>query len=329
MAEAAPVLAPGTTGVCSRSIGSPFLPCLRAVSLCHAADGLGRRDVADGCLDFWRRLLAALLAMALTAAVSGPSPQVDNERMRVAINNMSQGLCMFDGNERLVICNRPLHGDVSSSRDDVARRAARWQPARIPHRQRHLLARAGNTGKLWSSAMAQRQTTTTTEVKSHDGRAVCRQSTGRWPGAAGSPRTRTSPNGATPSANAPRCRSSSSARSIIERAIAAFRQRVEDHLRTVTDGAMAMRSTATALLASSGRPRSARRARCRRPTKRSHNVETAAIAADELCSSIGEISRQLASPPTSCAARSAKRRNQYADQPRWRRPRRRSATWSS
>ena len=26
--------------------------------------------------------------------------------MRVAINNMSQGLCMFDGNERLVICNQ-------------------------------------------------------------------------------------------------------------------------------------------------------------------------------------------------------------------------------
>ena len=26
--------------------------------------------------------------------------------MRGAINNMSQGLCMFDGNERLVVCNR-------------------------------------------------------------------------------------------------------------------------------------------------------------------------------------------------------------------------------
>ena len=33
-------------------------------------------------------------------------------------------------------------------------------------------------------------------------------------------------------------------RAMIEHAIAAFRQRVEDHLRTVTDGAMAMRSTA-------------------------------------------------------------------------------------
>jgi PAS domain-containing protein len=26
--------------------------------------------------------------------------------MRAAINNMSQGLCMFDGNERLVVCNQ-------------------------------------------------------------------------------------------------------------------------------------------------------------------------------------------------------------------------------
>lgn len=29
-----------------------------------------------------------------------------HRRMRVAINNMSQGLCMFDGNERLVVCNQ-------------------------------------------------------------------------------------------------------------------------------------------------------------------------------------------------------------------------------
>ena len=31
--------------------------------------------------------------------------RADNSRMGVAINNMSQGLCMFDGHERLVICN--------------------------------------------------------------------------------------------------------------------------------------------------------------------------------------------------------------------------------
>ena len=50
--------------------------------------------------------IIAFLAMALTLAVLARMLRTDNQRMRVAINNMSQGLCMFDGNERLVVCNQ-------------------------------------------------------------------------------------------------------------------------------------------------------------------------------------------------------------------------------
>ena len=46
------------------------------------------------------------LAMLIAGIAVIRRLQVDNARMGVAINNMSQGLCMFDGNERLVICNR-------------------------------------------------------------------------------------------------------------------------------------------------------------------------------------------------------------------------------
>ena len=83
-------------------------------------------------------------------------------------------------------------------------------------------------------------------------------------------------------------------RSIIDQAITAFRQRVEDHLRTVTDGAMAMRSTATVLLASSGQTSQRADGAVAASNEASTNVETAAIAADELAKSIGEISGQLA-----------------------------------
>ena len=83
-------------------------------------------------------------------------------------------------------------------------------------------------------------------------------------------------------------------RAMIEQAIAAFRQRVEDHLRTVTDGAMAMRSTATTLLASSGQTSQSAESAVSASNEASTNVETAAVAADELSGSIGEISRQLA-----------------------------------
>ncbi len=50
--------------------------------------------------------IIAMLAMAIAAAFLARKLRLDNLRMRVAINNMSQGLCMFDGNERLVICNQ-------------------------------------------------------------------------------------------------------------------------------------------------------------------------------------------------------------------------------
>jgi methyl-accepting chemotaxis protein len=87
-------------------------------------------------------------------------------------------------------------------------------------------------------------------------------------------------------------------RSIIERAIAAFRQRVEDHLRTVTDGAMAMRSTATVLLESSGQTAQRADSAVTASNEASANVDTAATAADELAESISEISRQLATTST-------------------------------
>ncbi len=86
-------------------------------------------------------------------------------------------------------------------------------------------------------------------------------------------------------------------RAMIEQAIAAFRQRVEEHLRTVTDGAMAMRSTATTLLASSGETSQRADGAVSASNEASTNVDTAAVAADELAGSIGEISRQLSMTP--------------------------------
>jgi methyl-accepting chemotaxis protein len=69
-------------------------------------------------------------------------------------------------------------------------------------------------------------------------------------------------------------------------------------LRTVTDGAMAMRSTATVLLASSGQTSQRADGAVAASNEASTNVETAAIAADELAKSIVEISGQLATTTT-------------------------------
>src|SRR6476646_4659053 len=70
-------------------------------------------------ISFSLAALVAMLAMTTTAAFLARKLRLDNLRMRVAINNMSQGLCMFDGNERLVVCNQRYMEMYSLSADIV------------------------------------------------------------------------------------------------------------------------------------------------------------------------------------------------------------------
>jgi methyl-accepting chemotaxis protein len=83
-------------------------------------------------------------------------------------------------------------------------------------------------------------------------------------------------------------------RSRIEEAIAAFRQRIEDHLHTVTEGAKTMRKSATMLFASSEKTSTNAEGAVGASNEASANVDTAAVATDELTSSIAEIGQQLA-----------------------------------
>jgi methyl-accepting chemotaxis protein len=199
---------------------------------------------------------------------------------------------MFDRHERLVVCNR-RYMDLYQLPDEVVKpgrtlasllefRVANGSFSRDPDEYRHGLVTAMALGK-----------TTTAEVKSPTGRVVAvinrPMVDGGWVA---------THEDITERRDAERERASmqeqQQRRSIIEQAIAAFRQRVEDHLRTVTDGAMAMRSTASTQLASSGQTSQRAESAVLASNEASTNVETAAVAADELSSSIGEISRQLA-----------------------------------
>jgi len=236
--------------------------------------------------------LTTVLAMLIAGILITRHMQIDNRRMRVAINNMSQGLCMFDRNERLVVCNR-RYMDLYQLPEEVVKpgrtlasllefRIANGSFSRDPDEYRHGLVAAMAQGK-----------TTTAEVKSANGRVVAvinrPMADGGWVA---------THEDITERRDAERERASmqeqQQRRSIIEQAIASFRQRVEEHLRTVTDGAMAMRSTASTLLASSGQTSQRAESAVSASNDASSNVETAAVAADELSSSIGEISRQLA-----------------------------------
>jgi methyl-accepting chemotaxis protein len=82
-------------------------------------------------------------------------------------------------------------------------------------------------------------------------------------------------------------------RATIDTAIASFRPQMETLLSSVSGSATAMRSTAGALFGSSDQTSQRAGSAVQAFTEASANVETAAIAADELSRSIAEISRQL------------------------------------
>ena len=203
-------------------------------ALLHYAVPLGAWDAAGP--ELLASAFAAGLTTVLVLLIAGiwltRQLQVDNTRMRIAINNMSQGLCMFDRNERLVICNR-RYMDLYKLPEEVVKpgrtlasllefRTANGSFSRDPDEYRHAL----------KSAMAQGQTTTS-EVKSDSGRVVTvinrPMADGGWVA---------THEDITERRDAERERAAMQAqqqrRSIIDRAIAAFRQRVEDHLRTVS-----------------------------------------------------------------------------------------------
>jgi methyl-accepting chemotaxis protein len=198
---------------------------------------------------------------------------------------------MFDGNERLVICNRRymemyrLSADIvkpgSTLQSLLEYRIRNGSFSREPTTYRRELIGAMTAGNI-----------TSTEVKSKDGRSI--SVINRPMGGGGWVATHEDITGRR---DAERERISmqeqQQQRAAIDQAIAAFRRQVEDHLKTVTEGAKTMRSTAATLFSNSGRTLDNTDGAVSASNEASTNVETAAVAADELSGSIGEIGRQL------------------------------------
>ncbi|HZT27087.1 MAG TPA: PAS-domain containing protein [Pseudolabrys sp.] len=237
-------------------------------------------------------LLTAAAALVIALLFRARALQVHNRRVRVALDNMSQGLCMFDGDERLVVCNR-RYAEMYNLPSHIAcpgttltglleYRAGHGTFSRnIPEYVRELKA-----------LMAGGQTRST-EVKSAAGQLIL--VTNRPMEGGGWVATH---EDITERRDAERERAAmqeqQQRRAKIDEAIAAFRRRIEDHLHTVAEGAIAMRTTATTLFANSGQTSKSAESAVAASNEACTNVETAATAADELASSIGEIGRQLA-----------------------------------
>jgi methyl-accepting chemotaxis protein len=240
--------------------------------------------------------LAGLGGLALLLAVVAGSIAFNRMRLRyrqvvIAYDNMTQGLVMFDGQERLVIHNKrylelyDLSPEVVKPgialSDLLRHRAARANLATDPEKYRANLLAALAQGK-----------STKNITDAGNGRliSVINRPTagGGWVG---------THEDVTEQLQLEKQRDSlaqqESRRARIDAAISNFRARIETLLRIVGDSAGSMKETAATLFGSSSQTSQRADRAVHTSNSASENVKTAAVAAEELSASISEISRQL------------------------------------
>ena len=238
-------------------------------------------------------MLVAALCIAALAVIGFfyRRQQARNGRLVDALDNMSQGLCMFDTKTRIVVVNR-RYIDMYALSPKIVRPGCTLKEL-IQHRKDTGLftgdvdsyckmivdgMRAGKSNGIY--------------VQASDGRIVLAKNlslaSGGW---------LSTHEDVTEQRRAELERAAAEGqeqrRSVIETGIASFRPRAETLLSSVSNSAAEMRATAGALFGFSDRTTQRATSAEEIFNDASTNVETAAVAADELSHSIDEISRQL------------------------------------
>ena len=211
---------------------------------------------------------------------------------RIALNNMTQALCMYDAAGRLVLCNVRFIEMYNLRREQLRRRHADARIAR-PRRRGGRLRRRSRTLCRRTHRRAAQGATDTKTFEMKNGRIVSVITRplrgGGWV------ETHTD---VTEQLVAERERDTlrlrEERRIAIDADIASFRGRVENVIAVVGQSAAAMKQAAKTLLATSDHTLQRAEGAVHGSNEASANVETAAAAAEELSASIKEISRRLA-----------------------------------
>jgi methyl-accepting chemotaxis protein len=234
-------------------------------------------------------LAAAVLSTSLIGAFADRF-QRTNTQLAMALNNMPQGLCMFDGAFQLVVCNNRYRSLYDLKPEQT-------MPGTPLRKLLETRRQNGNFVVDIDTYIASAKQSisrgevfgTVLEIK---GRSI-------------SISNRPMPDGgwvATHEDITERDRRSKlldraaeqeERRAALELAISAFRGRAEATLKTVSDHAATMRQTASSLFEASRKTSERAEGAVHASNEASDNVEVAAAAAEELSSSISEISRQL------------------------------------
>ena len=255
--------------------------------------------------DHQQRLAFFLIAGVVTvleiiSIVAGIRRQMSvervNERFETALENLTHGLCMFDGNKRLVICNE-RYASMYRLPPELAKAGATHE-AIIAHRVMKGILKGEKTAGAVTKKLDALEKHSAEKISSRvdelsDGRRIriVRQpmKDGGWVGTHEDVTDRQQFEQQRETLQAQEIR-----RVMTENAIAEFRENVEAVLSMVSDSTMAMKSTANALIGSSQDTTRHAEGALRESNEASANVSLVAGSAEELSASISEINLQLA-----------------------------------
>jgi methyl-accepting chemotaxis protein len=245
--------------------------------------------------DWQLTILAGVPVLAVGMLWQRACLQQHNAHLKTALNNMSQGLCMWSPTGHLILCNE-RYVQMYSLTPRLA------QPGRslrelIEHRIR-AGSFTGNPDQYVADLLSSlAKGKIVTNVREQDGRFIAisnrPMADGGW---VATHEDITERRQAEVQHNV--MLEQEKRRAAIDDAIASFRERIESGLKVVRDGVGAMKDTASSLFKSSDQTSQRAQGVVRSSNEASSNVETAAIATGELSNSIAEISRQLAQTTT-------------------------------
>lgn len=214
-----------------------------------------------------------------------------NVRLTFALTNMTQGLCVWDSHARLLVCNDRWIDMYGMSRETVKP----GMPIRVMLKHRAELGNFKGDPEQYIAAIVDRvakQKASVHTIHLDDGRTI---SIAEQP----------LPDGSWVATHEDITQwqimehqradlaATEQRRALTDSAIATFNERIENLLRTVKDSASTMKTTASALFSSSDQTSQRAQGALQATNEASINVTTAATAADQMASSIDEISRQL------------------------------------
>jgi methyl-accepting chemotaxis protein len=215
----------------------------------------------------------------------------DKERLTTALNNMTQGLCMFDAELRLSMCNDRYIEMYNMSRAVVAPGCS------LQEVLRHRVETGTFDGDPDEYVACIRRDHATKEevtkiVQLPNGRKIALSqrpmADGGWV---------VTHDDVTAQIQREQehavSRTNEVRRAEMERAIAAFRQEVENDLQSAGESTTDMKTTATALLKVSEQTSQSAKKAAQASQEASTNVQCAATAAEEMSASVAEINRQL------------------------------------